>query len=220
MFVKENDFNHQGFINGWLEIVDIDGDADNDVVFSGENEHGNLVNGRYLNTYIPQQDNNNNWWDQEQWRLKYSAVGIYNIGDRTTFVTTGRDRNNNLVTKGYDNNYHGFPQVELEKGDIAVADFNNDGYKDFLFTGQDKSGTPVTKLYTGAPDNNSYMSAHPQVFNLSDYNFTGLYDSTADFVDYDMDGDLDIFLTGSDTDGAKTILYEVNSENKINTPPA
>ena len=65
--------------------------------------------------------------------------------------------------------------------------------EDFLFTGQDKSGTPVTKLYTGAPDNKTYNGAHPIVYNLSDYNFTGLYDSTADFVDYDMDGDLDIF---------------------------
>ena len=31
---------------------------------------------------------------------------------------------------------------------------------------------------------------------------------------------MDIFITGLDTDGAKTILYEVNSENKINTPPS
>ena len=82
----------------------------------------------------------------------------------------------------------------------------------------DKSGTPVTKLFTGAPDNKTYNQASPIVYNLSDYNFTGLRDSTADFVDYDTDGDLDIFITGLDTDGAKTILYEVNSENKINTP--
>ena len=67
------------------------------------------------------------------------------------------------------------------------------------------------------PDNKTYNQASPIVYNLSDYNFTSLRDSTADFVDYDTDGDLDIFITGLDTDGAKTILYEVNSENKINT---
>ena len=196
-----------------IQVADVDNDGYNDIIYSGENQSGNPTNGRILNTFIPQ-NQGNDWWSQEQWRLINSAVGIYNVGDRTTFITTGRDQNNNLTTRNYGNN-SGFPQVELEDGDIAVADFNNDGYKDFLFTGQDKSGTPVTKLYTGAPDNKTYNSAHPIVYNLSDYNFTGLYDSTADFVDYDMDGDLDIFITGSDTDGVKTILYEVNSENKI-----
>ena len=117
-------------MNGWLEIVDIDGDADNDIVYSGENKSGQVTNGRILNTYIPQ-SNDDNWWSQEQWRLKNSTVGIYNIGDKTTFITTGRNQNNDLVTRGYENNYYVFPQVELEDGDIAVADFNNDGYKDF-----------------------------------------------------------------------------------------
>ena len=87
LFVKENDHNRDGFINGWLEIVDLDGDADNDIIYSGENQSGNPTNGRILNTFIPQ-NQGNDWWSQEQWRLINSAVGIYNVGDRTTFITT------------------------------------------------------------------------------------------------------------------------------------
>ena len=48
--------------------------------------------------------------------------------------------------------------------------------KTFLFTGLDKSGTPVTKLFTEPPDNKTYNQASPIVYNLSDYNFTGLRD--------------------------------------------
>ena len=50
LFVK-NDHNRDGFINGWLEIVDLDGDADNDIIYSGENQSGNPTNGRILNIY-------------------------------------------------------------------------------------------------------------------------------------------------------------------------
>ena len=49
LFEKEPDFNHQGFVNGWLEIIDVDGDADNDIVYSGENKSGQVTNGRILN---------------------------------------------------------------------------------------------------------------------------------------------------------------------------
>ena len=72
----------------------------------------------------------------------------------------------------------------------------------------DKSGTPVTKLFTGAPDNKTYNQASPIVYNLSDYNFTGLRDSTADFVDYDTDGDLDIF-SSSENESA-LLANEIN----------
>ena len=51
----------------------------------------------------------------------------------------------------------------------------------------------------------------------SDFNFIGLRESTIEFVDYDTDGDLDIFLSGLGNDGAETILYEVNINSKTNT---
>ena len=53
----------------------------------------------------------------------------------------------------------------------------------------------------------------------SSIQLTGLRESTADWVDYDMDGDLDLFLTGIDNQGAKTILYETEIRNKDNVAP-
>ena len=47
-----------------------------------------------------------------------------------------------------------------------------------------------------------------------------LRESTAEFVDYDSDGDLDIFLTGLGDDGAETVLYQVNLNSKVNSAPS
>ena len=54
----------------------------------------------------------------------------------------------------------------------------------------------------------------------SNYNFVGLRESTVEFVDYDVDGDLDIFISGLSDTGAETVLYEVNLNSKINTAPS
>ncbi|MFC2091050.1 FG-GAP-like repeat-containing protein, partial [Bacteroidota bacterium] len=97
----------------------------------------------------------------------------------------------------------------LTNGDIAIGDFNNDGLKDIVFTGEDHSGTPTTILL---------IQDESGLFHESSYNLKGLRSSTADWVDYDMDGDLDLFLTGIET-GAKTLLYESEIANKKNNPP-
>ena len=211
-FTKENEFKariykriFRNFRFRW--------DSDNDIIYAGEDKQGNAINGRYINTYITV-ENNDNWWNQDNWRLKNSAVATFNDGNKTTFIATGRHNNNELKLGVYKDESWYYPQVELENGDIAVADFNNDGYNDLLFT-KDINANPVTELYYGGEP---AMSSGG--YNLMDYDFVGLRESTADFVDYDMDGDLDIFLTGLDSDGAKTILYEVTSGYKTNTPPS
>ena len=211
LFVKENDWSIGAVTDGFIEIVDLDGDSDNDIVYSGADSNGNTKSGIIWNTFI--ENDNNNWYSSD-WYLKKSSVAVYNEGNNVGFVVTGRDNNNNLRT-GYFNHSYG-PRVELENGDVSVADFNNDGYNDYLFTGEDSTNTPITKLFTGGPSTNL---AGISVYNESDFEFVGLRESTADFVDYDMDGDLDIFITGLDESGAKSILYEVQTENKVNTAP-
>ena len=214
LFIKEDESNNfNGLIDGFVEIVDMDGDSDNDIVYSGVDNNGNINGNIIWNTFI---NKNNNYNDGGNWILKNSSISVYNEGSNVGFVVTGRDSNNNLRTGYYGNRYG--PVVELENGDVSVADFNNDGYNDYLFTGEDSKNNPVTKLFTGGPSQGDY-AAHNFEYNESDYEFVGLRESTADFVDYDMDGDLDIFITGLDSNGAKSILYEVHTENKVNTSP-
>ena len=61
---------------------------------------------------------------------KFSSRNI-NVGDKTTFITTGRNQNNDLVTAVTKTIIMFSHRLSL-KMEIAVADFNNDGYKDFF----------------------------------------------------------------------------------------
>ena len=111
------------------------------------------------------------------------------------------------------------PKPELKNGDISIADFNNDGRLDFVYTGEDSSGNPVSELYVAgkslSPGIGGYDSSTKYASGL-----IGLRESTVDWVDYDMDGDLDLFLTGIDSDsGAKAVLYETEIRNKKNVAP-
>ena len=85
-----------------------------------------------------------------------------------------------------------------------------DGFNDFLYTGEDVNGSAITKLYF----------TNETTFYDSNHDFVGLRESTAQLVDYDSDGDLDIFLSGLSEDGAETILYQVNLNSKVNEAPS
>ena len=105
--------------------------------------------------------------------------------------------------------------LKLKNGDIAIGDYDNNGLDDIVFTGEDENGVPVTKLFEGI-SNGSYGG-----FNWveSSIELVGLRESTANWVDYDMDGDLDLFITGLDSSSARTILYETEITNKDNQAP-
>ena len=211
-------------INGDHAIVDFDQDSDNDVIFSGE--YGNEIRSQIkLNSFISPSDPR-----YEDIPLKYSRdieenipVALTNSSITTYFnqknkelsyILMGRDSNDELKvvvrSVGEFDRKEDTPTIALENGDVAVGDLNNDGFNDFLYTGEDSDGSSITKLFFTTPNE----------FYESDYEFAGLRESTAEFVDYDSDGDLDILLTGFGENGAQTILYKVNLNSKVNTPPS
>lgn len=214
-FIQETAMNSStwpGFINGDLKIVDIDLDGDNDIVFSGQNADGNAIGGIRYNSYIESEiysENNLNT------ALKNSTLEIVKLKNTPTdglsAITSGIDSQGNIVlsTTNFAGSTDLFPK--LKNGDISFADFDNDGLNDAVFTGEDEVGVPITKLFLQSADGS---------FRASDIQLQGLRNSTANWVDYDMDGDLDLFLTGLDDTGAKTLLYEAETVNKVNSPPA
>jgi sugar lactone lactonase YvrE len=218
-FVKESQFMNSGymnmnsgFINGDLKIVDVDLDGDNDIVFNGKTASGYPTGGIVYNSYVKSTTN-------------YYASGISSLTNSTIEVNKFQNSPSNSLTilssgvnangdtEFYSNGGLGntdlFPK--LKDGDISVGDFDNDGLNDIVFTGEDKLGNPITKLFI--QDKNG-------AFQESAIQLKGLRKSTAHWVDYDMDGDLDLFLTGIDSEGAKTLLYKSEILNKINTAPA
>ena len=216
-------FSGGGFKHGDLEIADFDQDSDNDLIFTGERTNGELRSQIKLNTYItsePKLDGRNvPYWDVEEnipFALKNASITTY-FNQETkelSYIINGRDSNGELKTLirsvGGLNRETNTPKIALENGDISVGDINNDGSNDFMYTGEDADGSPITKLFF--TKNNTIVE--------SDFEFVGLRESTVEFVDYDTDGDLDIFITGMSDDGAETILYEVNINSKVNSAPS
>jgi len=93
-------------------------------------------------------------------------------------------------------------------GDVDWGDYDNDGDLDILLTGRDASRA-YTIIYRN--DNNGDFLETQQ-------NLQPMWDNTAEWVDYDNDGDLDIFLTGrGDLANAKYTKIYRNDANDIFT---
>lgn len=211
--------NFEAFVNGEIRIVDIDADGDNDVIYTGGNDVTGEKGGVVYNSYVPNQNNNNNywdsWWQNEQLRSKYGTLEIFKPQDSNAigYMVMGQGR-------GYAvNSPLSVPQ--LKNGDIAAGDFNNNGIDDFLFTGETENGEGYTKLFEGKyrPVQDEATGNYSSYVE-SNFTFDQLINSSAEWVDYDNDGDLDLFLIGLKIgEGEKTYLYETEVVNKKNSKP-
>jgi hypothetical protein len=215
-FLKEELFRNfsEGVQRGEIDIVDRDKDGDNDLFITGVSGNNNQdVNRRdYVNTYY--------------YRNPYSNVGT-GLADGNTeyldidgdgeldYLTIGR-RDNNSEQVALESNLNTFNLPLLKNVDFDFADYNNDGMSDLIITGEDQnSGNAVSKLFL------TFKELYGSDYRLieSDLEIDGLRESSAKWIDYDKDGDLDLFLTGLDIEGKpKSLLYK--AQNKFNTNKA
>ena len=230
-YIKDDGFGYggEGFINGDLKIVDRDLDGDNDIIYTGENRNGEATGGTIFNTYITATNNYDNYYNNNTPRLKNSAIEVAKLSvasNNISVLSSGEDNDGAIklflddTEIGGSVNLSGTESVfpTLKNGDLAVADYNNDGKNDILFIGENQSGVPVTKLFKQVNQDVAIPESYD--FKDSGIELIGLRASTANWVDYDMDGDLDLFLTGVGESGAETLLYETEVANKKNNAPS
>lgn len=193
-----------GTIQGDAAFGDLDGDGDLDLIVSGYTGIG-------YNTSLYLNDGEGNFSLVENTPFRgtnYAStkfLDIENDGDLDVIIsgTDGASTFTELYVNDGSGNFslstdNSFTGSQL--GAIDAADADGDGDTDVLISGFDGS-EEFTKLYINDGLGNFTLDTESE--------FMGLAYSSAQFVDFDMDGDADVLISGynGDTQTRHTLIY-------------
>ena len=199
--------------DGAVSWADYNNDGYLDILYSGFDD----VNTVY-SSYVYQNNKDGTFTLQSSIELPGVIKGVvkwadYDKDGDMDFLLTGLDFSGNLLSKIYKNDGDGsFTEAEISMigvwlGDAAWGDFDMDGDPDLLLTGFNFSGR-ISKIYVN--EGNDVFT------DLGGLPFPGLSHSSAEWGDYDNDGDLDIFFCGVDDQGGwlyYTMIYTNEGNN-------
>ncbi len=185
--------------------IDYDNDGDLDLLISGMSSSG----GVYISTLYR---NNNGVFNDAGAALPGVYMGSVAAGDYDNdgdqdLVLSGRLFNGTLISRIYRNDNGSFIDINagiqgVSSGSAVWGDYDNDGDLDLLITGNsDVSASAVTLVYQNSSG----------IFAEISTGLPGLIGSSAAWGDYDNDGDLDLLLSGSGTEGYLSRVYRNDS---------
>jgi len=209
----EQNLSIPGTSTGKMKVEDLNNDGLSDLIITGVSPDYAYIAKLYI------QDTNGYFIE--------STTPFFgnSYGNILTF-DANNDGNLDVLLTGFSNNY--IPETKLYFNDgnavftestsstieniyfstSSAADFDNDGDMDLLISGYNSSYAPFTALY----DNDS-----EGLFTLNTQsNLSQLYWGTSDFVDYDNDGDLDLFITGADSNTIPYTKFYSNTNGVFN----
>gem|GEM_PF-1039093 len=183
--------------------ADYDNDGDSDIFICGYNGSARL-------SRIYRNDSGNFtdisagitgvWLSSADW-------GDYDNDGDLDLVIIGDTGSIGVISKIYRNDFGIFTEISnplpaASQGCVKWGDYDNDGDLDLLFCARPGINS-VSDVFINGPDHS---------FTAMNAGLTGLWDSSADWGDYDNDGDLDIILKGIDDDSVrKTLIYRNDS---------
>ena len=190
--------------------IDYDDDGDLDVMVTGE-FYAN--NGHYIKTKIYRNDRH------DKFKEVYSPVvnifrgdfswADFNLDGKPDLFIVGEDPSSRYVAKLYENSNRTQNFIPLRTsvpgvvdGSVEWGDFDGDGDMDILVTGETTKGL-ISAIYKNNRNSN---------FVKVKTGFPGLHFGTGKFADFDLDGDLDVILSGVDSSG-RTVTEIFNNKH-------
>jgi hypothetical protein len=195
---NENPTDISGITNGKVNHGDFNNDNLIDVIISGIDSNYNYIAELYF-------QNNSGNFSLQNTNLMANYFGDITIFDANTdgyidILLTGFDNayvpNTMLYINDGNGNFSELPHSGLKKmyfTGTSVSDYDGDNDNDILINGMDSTYTPRTYLY------NNDGSGNFTIVNSTP--FSDLFYGDADFIDINDDGEIDIFVTGQDSDG-------------------
>ncbi len=189
---------------GCVDWIDLDNDNDLDIYTSGQYEQNNYISRVYVNengTYTevetnlpPLKGSNTDWKDYNGDGLLdvlYTGVLDLEIGDvdyTRIYVNQGNYQFEMIA-----------PEVhQLSSGDAKFADFNNDGLLDIATAGRVDSWDWRVSVWKNEGNNE---------FTEIDLGIEGVRYTVVEWGDYNNDGLMDLFVTGSIQLEIPSVLY-------------
>lgn len=193
-----------------LKFGDYDNDGDLDLFLSGRNSNGAKVTNIYRND-----------------SGVFSSIGAgLNIVDRADadwgdydndgdldLVVIGTDNSDQPATWLYRNEGNGTftalnTFINVKWGSVSWGDYDRDGDLDLVLTGRNESDQPIAVIYRN--DGNGSFT------DIGASDLVGVVSSSADWGDFDNDGDLDLVITGRPENSRITNIYRNNNGSFTN----
>jgi hypothetical protein len=199
---------------GTTDWLDYDGDGDQDLLITGYDEAS------LPNTTLYNNDGEGEFTlveDSGLPNLSISAIakGDFNLDGYIDLFVMGETNDGVIITAVYFNdglgyfiadNLNTFPPTYL--GDCNIIDYNNDGHLDIFICGfENTTYTNISKLYVNNGEN-LFSEVNEAVFS-------GILNASSEWADYDMDGNIDLFISGMGTDNDYSNLYRNNGDGSF-----
>jgi predicted nucleotidyltransferase len=184
----------EGVSGSSIAFADVDGDNDQDVLITGQNNSFARISKLYTNDGM---GSFSEMTGTPFEGVQFSSIAFADVdGDNDQDVLIP-GLNNSLarISKLYTNDgmgnfseMTGTPFEGVVGGSIAFADVDGDNDQDVLITGQNNSAAGISKLYT-----NDGMGSFSEMTGTP---FEGVLFSSIAFADVDGDNDQDVLITG------------------------
>ncbi len=198
-----------GVQEGSSSIADVNGDGDQDLLITGDDNNGSPT----ANLYLGNGDGTFSEANANLTGVRFSSSSIADVdGDgNEDLLITGEDADENRTTTLYlGDGQGGFIEADagltgVSNGSTSIADVDEDGNRDLLITG---SGVKNQVKFEAGGTATLYLGDGQGGFAEADVGLTGASESSTSIEDVDGDGAKDLLIAGYGPDlSRKTTLY-------------